>query len=173
MFQLVPMTSVFITRGHLSLAPSFLPGTFLSDVYIYTGEIPQAFSVLKSQLAQPFLMRPHVPGLQSLNHLICPSPNSLHSLHITLVLGSPEVDPALQLCHVEGQDPLPPASSQSPPDIGSCTIDLLCHRVILLLRVNLVSTSTPRPFPGELLSSSQPPLCTIPPHIQDFTLPCS
>lgn len=57
MFQLVPMTSGFITRGHLSLAPSSLPGTFLSGVYVYISEIPQAFSVLKSQLAQTSLMR--------------------------------------------------------------------------------------------------------------------
>lgn len=94
---------------------------------------------------------------------------------ITLVLGSPEVHPALQLwshqCHVERWHHLPQASSKTPPDIAPHTIDLLCHKVILLLRVKLVSTSTPRPFPGELLSSSQPLLYTFPPHTQDFTLP--
>ncbi|XP_068808482.1 uncharacterized protein [Struthio camelus] len=66
-------------------------------MYIHIDQIPPQSSLLQAkqaQLSQPFLIG---EMLQPPNHLSSPSLDSLQELHVSLLLGNPEVDTVLQV----------------------------------------------------------------------------
>jgi len=76
---------------------------------------------------------------QSLNHLSGPSLDSLQKLHVSLGLGSPELDMVLQRwpqqCWVKGKDPFPQPAGNTPPSLVQDTINHLRLKGTLLASV--------------------------------------
>ena len=95
--------------------------------------------------------------LQYLNHLSSSSLDSLQYVHVSLVLGSPELDTLLQMwllqCWVEGKDHLPWPAGNTPPNAGSQHLLLatFAARAHCWLTFSLLLTGT-KSFPAKLLS---------------------
>jgi len=79
--------------------------------------------------------------LQSLQHLHGPSLDSVHYVHISLALMSPEMDMLLQMCPhqcpVEGKDHSPQPGGSTFPSAAQDTISVLCCKGTLLAHVRL------------------------------------
>lgn len=84
---------------------------------------------------------------------------ALHQyVHISVVLGSPELGPAVQLCPT-GKDYLPHHADNGLPNVTQEAVDLLCHKSTSLAHSQLVRvTRTPGSFfavvPSHLLAPS-------------------
>ena len=102
--------------------------------------------------------------LHPLNHHSSPLLNSLQYAHVSLLLGSPALDPAFQVwphhCGVEGKDPLLWPGGNSPPNSAQDTKRFFDTRAHCWLMFNMVSTRTSSSFSAKLLSSwSAPSIC--------------
>jgi len=117
------------------------PGSVFSpsDIYTHWSDLlePSLLQTEQSQLSQPLLIQ---QMLQSLNHLCGPLLDSLQ--HVSLVLGSPELDPAFQMLFLKHARVLLP---------------LFATRAHCSLMFNLVSTRSPGSFTAKLLSSWSAP----------------
>ena len=135
-FQFVPLASCPGTGHHWEEPVSVL--LLSSFMYVLYPTLSRLFSRLESQLPQPFLRG---GMLQSLHHLCGPSLDSLQYVHLSPVLGTPALDPALQLwphqCGVEGKDHLPRPAGNTPPDADQDPIDLLCSKGTMLSHLQL------------------------------------
>ena len=95
-FQFVPVVSCPVTGNHWEESGSllFIPSL---QVFIHIGKISSEPSFLQDelfQLSQPFFIG---EMLKSVNHLPGPLLDSPQYVYASLVLGTPELDPALQM----------------------------------------------------------------------------
>jgi len=128
----------------------------------------------QSQLTQPFFRGEILQCAIGLHgHLL----SSLQYMHVSLLLGNPEADAALQLwhhqCQVEGKAHLP---HLTPPDTAQDTVSVPCGKGALLAPCQLGAHQDLQGFfcqapfqPGSLLPVLEPGI--VPPQVQDFVLP--
>jgi len=95
-FHFVPTTSCPVT-GHHWKAPGSVVLAPSLQVFIYIDKIPPEPSLLQAEESQLSHLLLIGDILQSLNHLYGPSLDSLQYVHVSLVLGSPELDTVLQV----------------------------------------------------------------------------
>jgi len=112
-------------------------------------------------VSQPFLGH---EMLWTLNHLCGASLDSLHYVHVFLVVRSSALDSALQACPqqcwVEGKDPHPRPAGNALCDAAQDIICLLCSKGTLLRHVQPGERGPPGPFLWSCFPAEWPPSYT-------------
>ncbi|KAK4832178.1 hypothetical protein QYF61_020958 [Mycteria americana] len=93
------------------------------------------------QAKQPQFPRPLLRRLllQTLHQLRCPSLDTLQHLHVSLVVGGPELNTAFKVqphqCRIQGDDHFPSPAGHTIPDTSQDAIGLLGHLGTLLAHI--------------------------------------
>ena len=169
----LPLVLSLGTTGK-SLAPSSLHPPFS---YLWTF-VRSPWSFLFSRPRSPSSLSLFSQGevFQSLHH-VCDLCWSVQYLHVSLVLGSPELDTALQVkphqCWVEEKDPVPPPAGNN-PNAAQVTITL-SNKGSLLAQVQSGVHQHPQVLSCQAAFQRRGPQRVlvpgvVPPQVRDFAL---
>lgn len=161
MFQFVPIAFepvwAPLKRVWLSLS-CILP----LGIYTHSWDLSEA-SFLQAEQPQCTQPVPRQEMLQSFNHPCSPSLDSLQYVHVSHILGSPELDTGLQMvphqCWLEGQDHMPQPAGSAFPDTAQTLLAAFATRAHCCLIFSL-STRPSLSFSAQLLSGWIAPACT-------------
>ncbi|GAB0205260.1 hypothetical protein GRJ2_002991600 [Grus japonensis] len=149
----------------------------------FTFTLPILFPILPGKVGaeQPQTPQPGLIGevLQPSDHLHGPPLDSLQQLHVSPVLGTPDLDTVLQVeshkSRVEGQNHLPRPAGHTSFDAAQDTVGFLGCKRTLLAHVELLINQYPQvlllraalnPFPAQPLAA----LGIAPTHVQNLAL---